>query len=76
MSQVGKTFTILNQCNALWVKANGKKAIGILELCLSFYSHPNISDGNFILDQNIPHRFGEAEINIFRFSFSISLQNV
>ena len=30
-------------CNiALWVKANGKVPIGILELCLSFYSHPNI----------------------------------
>ena len=49
-----KEFT----CNALWVKANGKRAIGISELCLSFYSHPNISDGNFIL---IPH-FNRTQI--------------
>ena len=34
---------------ALWVKANGKRAIGISELNLSFYSHPNVSDRNFIL---------------------------
>ena len=26
--------------------------VGILELCLSSYSHPNISDGNFSL---VPH---------------------
>ena len=38
--------------SALWVKANGEEALGISELCLSFYSHPNISDGNFIL---VPH---------------------
>ena len=38
--------------NALWVKANGEEALGISKLCLSFYSHSNISDGNFIL---VPH---------------------
>ena len=54
--------------SALWVKANGEEALGISELCLSFYSHPNISDGN------IPDRFIKAEMNIF--SFSISLQNI
>ena len=34
---------------ALWVKANWKVPIGISELFLSFYSHPNISDVNFSL---------------------------
>ena len=54
---------------ALWVKANGKRAIGISELNLSFYSHPNVSDINFILvlhfspHPNISDRFVEAKIN-------------
>ena len=43
---------IFEHTNALWVKANGEEALEISELCLSFYSHPNISDGNFIL---VPH---------------------
>ena len=53
------------------------RPIGISELCLSFYSHPNISDGNFILvpplncTQIFHIDFFEAKINIFLFSFSI-----
>ena len=35
------------ECTMDW-----KVPIGISELCLSFYSHPNLSDGNFIL---VPH---------------------
>ena len=71
------------QTNALWVKANWQVPLGILELCLSFYSHPNISDGNFILflfsyliAPKYSDIFFEVEINLFWFSFSISLQNV
>ena len=39
---------------ALKAKADGKGVITISELCLSFYSHPNISDGKFLL---VPHLF-------------------
>ena len=37
-------FNVGIQYSALWVKVNGEEALGISELCLSFYSHPNISD--------------------------------
>ena len=63
--------------NALWIKSNGKRAIGTLELCLSFYSHPYISSLSlFSITPNILDRFIKAKINIFWFSFSISLQNI
>ena len=45
-------FNVGIQYSALWVKVNGEEALGILELCLSFYSHPNISDEKFSL---VPH---------------------
>ena len=45
-------FNVGIQYSALWVKVNGEEALGISERCLSFYSHSNISDGNFIL---VPH---------------------
>ena len=41
-----------------------EEAIGISELCISFYSQPNISDGNFIL---VPH-FNRTQI--FQIDFS------
>ena len=34
-------FQVVQAYIALWVKANGKRAIGISELCLSFSSHPD-----------------------------------
>ena len=36
-------------------RAMGAVTLRILELCLSFYPHPNISDGNFNLEE------GESE---------------
>ena len=41
-------FNVGIQYSALWVKVNGEEALGISERCLSFYSHSNISDGDFI----------------------------
>ena len=49
---VRNSFSCRNINIALWAKANWKVPTGISELCLPFYSHPNISDGNLIL---VPH---------------------
>ena len=45
-------FNVGIQYSALWVKVNGEEALGISERCLSFYSHPNISDEKSSL---VPH---------------------
>ena len=55
-----------------------KRVIGIPELCISFCSHPNISDGNFILVPSLiaPKYYrkicrGQNEhISIFLFNFT------
>ena len=50
-SLIGETNMLLFPIalHYIWVKANGKRPTGILELCVSSYPDTNISDGNLIL---------------------------